>query len=141
MALAASLEGRSILDQHDDPPVEVGAPVADAQRGRGDGEAAAGQGHEVRRVVFGLGGLLGGAGVGQVILAEAELAAQPPEQGLVEEEEAGEGRQIPAADIAALGVRPFVGETVAQGRSIGGPAQLTRQQDEQLPINATVLYK
>ena len=92
---AAALQRFVVLHEHDDPPVEVRATVADPQRGDGrGGPADPREADEERGVVLGR-ARGGGPGVGQVILAEAKLPPQPPEQGLIEEDEPGQAGEVP----------------------------------------------
>ena len=107
-----------VLDEHDDPPVEVRAPVADSQRrqGRTVWRAARG-GRGTRRNPRP--SQRRGPGVGQVVLAEAKLPPQPPEQGLIEEHEPGEAGEVPGQGVAALDVRPLVRQ--AEPELLGSP--------------------
>ena len=68
-----------LLYEHDDSPVEVRAPVTDPER-RNDGAEPARprEANEKRGVVFRRAHRCG-SGVGEVVLAEAELTPQPPE--------------------------------------------------------------
>jgi hypothetical protein len=129
-AAAAALQRSAGGDEHEDPPVQVGAAVADPQGERhGGAEPAAGQADEVSGVVLGHARLLGGAGVGEVVLAQPQLAPEPPEQRLVEEQEPGQARQVPAEQVAALDVRPLVCQAVTQGGPVAGAAQGAGQDD------------
>ena len=96
-------------------PGEVGPAVGDPEGQARDTQSPTGQGYEVLGVIDGFGGLIGRAGVGQIVLAEAELPPQPPEQRLVEEENLSERDQVPPPDVAALDVGPLVSQPVAKG--------------------------
>ena len=108
------LQRFTVLHEHDDPPMQVRSPVADAQRRQwGPGHAASGQSDEIRGIIFGR-PQRGGPVVGQEILAEPELPPEPPEQRLVEQHEPGQGDQVPGPVVAPLDVRPLVAEGVEQ---------------------------
>ena len=56
-----------------------------------------------------------GPGVGEVILAEVKLTPQPPEQGLIKEDESRQAREVPHPGVAPLDVRPLVRQDVPKG--------------------------
>ena len=118
-----------VLHEHHDPPGQVRAPVADPQRRqRRAGAADPREADEVRGVVLGR-ARGGGPGVGEVVLAEAELPPQPPEQGLVEEDEPRQAGEVPRPGVAPLDVRPLVRQDVPEGPGLAPGAERRRQED------------
>src|SRR5439155_2347390 len=110
---AALFERLLGVEQHDDSPVQAGAPVADAQRLRYRvSKTQTRETDEKCRVILHLPCLFDSAGICKVILAQPQLTSQPPEEGLIEEEDLRQRGRIPRPDVAPLDVRPLVGQTI-----------------------------
>ncbi len=122
---AVLLDRFAVFDQHVDSPRKIRGLIVDShrrQRGTGWSDAEASEPDEASRVILGRADRRGPV-VGQVILAETELPPQPPVKRLVEQDQSGEGREVPRPGVAVLDVRPLVRQGVFQGLLVAACTQ------------------